>query len=100
MSVVGRIFTHRMIGVLGWEDVQLPIGLSAALTYCLGKQEIMLAHGVSFTGAHRRRPETYQCNEIDDGQSNQNTDQHQQGNAPAWHARPGLGRGRELHLIH
>lgn len=52
MSVVGGIFTHRMVGVLGWKDVQLPIVLLAALTHCLGKQEIMLAHGVSFTGTH------------------------------------------------
>lgn len=75
MGVVGGIFTHRMVGVLGWKDVQLPIALSAALAHCQG-------------------------NEIDDGQSNQNTDQHQQGNAPTWYSRPRLGRGRELHLIH
>lgn len=102
MSVVGRVFTHRMVGVLGWKDVQLPIALSAALAHCLGRQEIGLASGVPFTKGtpRRRRLETYQGKEIDDSQSNQNTDQHQQGNAPAWYPRPGLGRGRELHLIH
>lgn len=75
VSVVGRIFTHRMVGVPGWKEVQLPIALSAALAQCQG-------------------------NEIDDDQSHQNTDQYQQGNAPTWYPRPRLGRGRELHLIH
>lgn len=52
MSVVGGIFTHRMVGVLGGKDVQMPIVLSAALTHCLRRQEVTLAHGFPPTGAH------------------------------------------------
>lgn len=49
MSVVGRVFTHGMVDVLGWKEVQLPIALSAALAHCLGRQEIVLAGGIPFT---------------------------------------------------
>lgn len=70
MGVVGGVLAHRMVGISGWEDVQLPTALSAALTHSQG-------------------------DEIDDGQRNQNTDQHQQGNAPARHPRPRPGRGRK-----
>lgn len=41
------------------------------------------------------RPSTYPGHEIGDGQRDQNTDEHQQGDAPAGHPRPRLGRGRK-----
>lgn len=40
MGVVGGVLAHRVIGVAGWEDVQLPTVLSAALTHRLRKQEV------------------------------------------------------------
>jgi hypothetical protein len=49
MGVVGRVFTHRMIGVPGGKDVQLPVVLSAALTHSLGRKEFMVDHGVPST---------------------------------------------------
>lgn len=52
MGVVGGIFTHRMVGVLGWKDVQLPVALAAALAHCLGRREIILARGIPFPSRH------------------------------------------------
>lgn len=75
MGVVGGVLAHRMVGVSGWKDVQLPTVLSAALAHSQG-------------------------NNIDDGECNQNTDQHQQGNAPARNPRLERGRGREGHISH
>lgn len=48
MSVVGRVFTHGVVDVLGWKDVQLPVALPAALAHCLERQ-IVLASGIPFT---------------------------------------------------
>lgn len=70
VGMVGGVLAHRMVSISGWKDVQLPTVLSATLTHSQG-------------------------NEIDDGQRNQHTDQHQQGNAPARYPRPRLGRGRK-----
>lgn len=37
MGVVGGVLAHRMVGVSGWKDVQLPTVLSAALAHSLGE---------------------------------------------------------------
>lgn len=37
MGVVGGVLAHRMVGITGWEDVQLPTVLPAALTHRLGE---------------------------------------------------------------
>lgn len=97
MGMVGGVLAHRMVSISGWKDVQLPTVLSATLTHSLGTQEVMGAMEFLLVEGLRRgwRLSTYQGNEIDDGQRNQHTDQHQQGNAPARYPRPRLGRGRK-----
>lgn len=55
VSVVGRVFTHGMVGVLGGKEVQLPVALSAALAHCLGRQEIVLPSGIPFTRGTLRK---------------------------------------------
>lgn len=70
VGVVGGVLAHRMVGVSGWKDVQMPTVLSAALTHSQG-------------------------HEIDNGQRNQDTDQRQQGDAPARYPRPRPGRERK-----
>lgn len=70
MGVVGGVLAHRMVGVSCWKDVQLPTVLSAAPTHSQG-------------------------HEIDGGECNQNTYQHQQGDAPAGYPRSRPDKGRK-----
>lgn len=58
MGVVGGVLAHWVVGILGWEELQLPTGLPATETH-------------------------NQCQEIDDSQCHHHRYQHQQGNAPA-----------------
>lgn len=86
MGVVGGVLAHWVVGILGWEEVQLPIGYPATVTHDLGrKQKAMDPRllGAGLTVGLGMGQSTYQCQEIEDNQCHHHRHQHQQGNTPA-----------------
>lgn len=51
MGMVGGVLAHRVIGIAGRKEVQLPTVLPAALTHGLGKQGVRGGRGVPSSGA-------------------------------------------------